>query len=114
MEGGVRLTRIDGVTTLPPSQPDVQEESEWMPSKKDVPACTQPSALPQPLSAALPLPFGFDSSSSPFHDARATAKPPSLAPSFGQSAGEHEILVLLSDSDFNFNCMKRTQQACTR
>ncbi|BDA49876.1 probable nuclear pore complex protein NUP98B at C-terminar half [Coccomyxa sp. Obi] len=87
MEGGVRLTRIDGVTTLPQPQPDGQEESDWTPSKKDIAASTQPSAVPPPVPAASPSPFGFGSGPSPFHDARATAKPLSLAPSFGQNAG---------------------------
>lgn len=95
----MRLTRIDGVTTLPPPQPNGQEKSEWMPSGKSVAASTQSSAVPPPVPAASPPHLGFGSSSSPFHDARATTKPPSLAPSFGQSAGELKILVLLSKSN---------------
>lgn len=94
MKGGVRLTRTDGVITLPPPQPDGQkEESEWTPSKMGIASSTQPSPVPSPVPAALPSPFGFGSGSSAFHDARATAKPPSLAPSFGQSAGEEGTLI---------------------
>lgn len=94
----MRLTRVDGVTSLPPPQPDAspdgRQDSDWMPSEKSIAASTQPSAVPPPVPAASPSPFGSGNSSSPYYDARTTAmaKPPSLAPSFGQSAGELEIL----------------------